>query len=334
MNLKKQDQERIPSLEEPGDEGPLPWETDEEGKYLNDPTGVPGFVDIPQEKKTPDCDSCQDEGVGVLPVEDEEGGFYCPKCGAWYEESAEAATFAEEVVQGPGEEASSGAGVDLMEDLVDPTPPPRVVPNTYSPRREPENKTEPAMLPRSETRTVPSPRTTSASYETLVATVGVDPLEWLAQLNAIGDELYQARLAVAQQRAQLSRLESEYGSIGNLPSVWDHQRKALLAELAEAHRVTLERQIQMEITASGGKVVTKITESGLDTFAHSHHKYKQFVDRAAGERKEYEEGRAKLDELWAAVHHLEGKKSYLEQRVRLNEELIRWNRSIASLGQG
>lgn len=192
------------------------------------------------------------------------------------------------------------------------------------------------FVPRNPVRGAPkSPRAPHEGRDSLEATIGEDPDAWLAELEKTGDELFAARQAVAAQRAHLARLESEYGSIGNLPSLWDHQRKQLLSEIQEAERLRLAAVMAREADPDNpetlGKVKTKIVEAALDSFAHAHARYAVFLQGAKDQRREYEEGRAKLDELWAVVHHLEGQREYLVQRCRMVEERVRFARAQMGL---
>lgn len=201
------------------------------------------------------------------------------------------------------------------------------------PRRAP-GASNGAPLPRRQA----APSTPHEMQENLVANVGEDPDVWLAELESKVGELADARKDLAIHTAQMAQLESEYGSIGTLPSVWDHERKALLSRLMEDRRIEMQKELTEYAKLSKQEKAEvlappKITEAGLDSWAHSRTEYIEFVSRAKKERKDYEKMRAKRDEMWAHVHYLQGMISYLEQRIRMVEEKIRYTRTIAGLSR-
>lgn len=194
---------------------------------------------------------------------------------------------------------------------------------TAPPRRPPPGA--PSRPPR-------PPENRHEAHQAIVASIGEDPDAWLAELQSAILDLNDARLALAAHKAQMAALESEWGSIGNLPSLFDHTRKQLLASLIERRRQQLEDRQAAEIEAEK-KVSTKIVEAALDTWARAHEEYKSFLTEARSHRREYETMRAELDRLWTEVHRCEGMKEYITARVRMTEEKIRHSRALANLAR-
>lgn len=161
---------------------------------------------------------------------------------------------------------------------------------------------------------------------------GIDTDQWFAQLQEKSGELLAKRRELSELRAQKVRLEARYGSIGNGMSHWDHQRKTLLAEIAEQRRADVA-QSNADLLAQDPKAKPeKITEAALDDYAHAHPRYKRFLEESFGEREEYLRYRSDLDRLYGEVEHLQGVREYLVQRIRLNEEAVRHARTMANLG--
>lgn len=161
-------------------------------------------------------------------------------------------------------------------------------------------------------------------YDTMVAVTGTDPNSLLAEMQKTNDQIFEVRKALAKEKAQLARLESEV-------NMFDHMRKGLLSRIAENRRLELEKKISVEIEDEG-KATTKVVEAALDTYAHAHPEYLAYIEEARDKRREYEDGRATMDELWAKIHHLTGIQEYITQRLRLSEEQIRFYRSMSNLG--
>lgn len=148
----------------------------------------------------------------------------------------------------------------------------------------------------------------AAQRETFTARMGdelgADPEALLADYRAQVDRVHEAALAVARQKAHMAMLASRFGARGTV-SHWDAERKAFLARLAEGQRA--------ELLAAGSKV----SEAGLDSFAHAHADYARYLERARVELEQYEEQQAKLSELFAALDHAKGVLAYYEARLQM-----------------
>jgi hypothetical protein len=154
----------------------------------------------------------------------------------------------------------------------------------------------------------PAPRAqysaeTSARLE---AVLGLDPRTTLDKLRDAQKETSTLQGQRAEVLAELASYEARY----SYPSHWEHERKALLSRLVESRR--------MEMAGRG----EKITEAGLDSYAHAHDEYRSFLGESRRERTRMEELKARLARLNAQVETAKGVEEYYSRHARLNESLV------------
>lgn len=175
-------------------------------------------------------------------------------------------------------------------------------------------------------------RTPETEMDRIATSTGLDMEGFFQELREASSKLLEKRKELSLLRAQRVRLEARYGSHGQSLSHWDHQRKTLLAEIAEQRREDLRVANEAALGQDPKAKPEKLTESALDDYAHAHPRYKQFLEESYGERMEYVGYKAQLDQLYGEVEHLQGVREYLIQRIRLNEEAVRHARTMANLG--
>lgn len=175
------------------------------------------------------------------------------------------------------------------------------------------------------------------AFDRIKSTAGVDVEPWFHELRKAGEDLLEARMKIAALKAENARLESRYGGSGAMPSHWDHERKRLLAELDTDFRMRAAAEEEAYAALSkeeqqGRAKPQKITEGAVDAYTHQHPRYKQFLEEAGRDREAYLKYRAEIDALYAKVEHFQGVREYIIQRLRINEEAVRHDRSLANLG--
>lgn len=161
--------------------------------------------------------------------------------------------------------------------------------------------------------------------------LGTDPETLLQQYREQVDRAHKAALAVAKQKARMAQLASRFGGKGNQGGHWEFERKAKYSEIAEARRLDLLGLSKEEMRQAIG--TDRLTESYLDSYAHSTEEYRRFLERARVEMEQYQEADAKLSELFADLAHEKGILAYLEARVQTLRSLsYAWGSEIRNTG--
>lgn len=144
--------------------------------------------------------------------------------------------------------------------------------------------------------------------------IGTNPQEPLDKYGLAQDAVSEARKRQQELQSEIAQLKARYWSSGTNPSQFDLERKILLAEITEAERTRLLSEGQ------------KVTESGLESFAHASPKYKTFVEQAGKDRITLEVKMADLGKHNNAVAAALGAVDYYEKAVRISEEYLRFAR--------
>lgn len=159
------------------------------------------------------------------------------------------------------------------------------------------------------TRTRPgvqAPAPTGSMMDRAAAVFGFDPYEEVKKLREAQARTFHLREREAKLVANLASYEARF----SYPSHFEHERKGKLSVIVEQRRAEARRAGE------------KITESALDSYAHSHLEYQQFLDRALAERKEMERLRAELVEVRGQIETARAAEVFFEKRSRISEALI------------
>lgn len=149
------------------------------------------------------------------------------------------------------------------------------------------------------------------------ALTGMDPFVVTEEFRRAGLRLREAREVEALKLSELASLRAQF--YGGQTSHYDHERKALLAELIEANREVLEEK------------GVKYTEAGLDSYAHAHPTYRRWLDEQHRRREDMHVLEAELAQARADIEAAQGEVEYHRQRLRLVEEMIRLARTERGL---
>lgn len=149
--------------------------------------------------------------------------------------------------------------------------------------------------------------------ERLIAVAGIDPARGLAAFEEKAKKVAQLRTKEAEILGTLAAYRSRFWRDGT----FNHERKALLATIMEDRRSALE--------SAGQKVV----EAALDSYARASKTYRDWLTEAAAERRRMHELDAELALVRAKTEYAEGQQELAHQRLRLNEEIIRFARAEA-----
>jgi len=152
----------------------------------------------------------------------------------------------------------------------------------------------------------------------LAAILGRDPEEPLERLDRVNRVLAAKRRDAVGIIAELASLRAQF--TGGMTSNYDHERKVLLAQLVEARR---------EEAAEAG---TKVTESALDTYAHAHRVYQDWLRQQQERRERMYALEAELAQVEADIEAAKGERELVMQALRLNEEAIRYARAEMGMG--
>jgi len=154
--------------------------------------------------------------------------------------------------------------------------------------------------------TVHAPAPKQDAQDRIVHMLGLDPMETLEKLRVAQTETAKLKRKEADVLAILSSHEARFA----YPSHFEHERKHMLASIAEDRR--------QQLLDAGVKVV----ESYLDSFSHAHPKYRRFLKGAGQERLEMETHRAELAKVRAEIETAKATETYYERLARLNESLV------------
>lgn len=111
---------------------------------------------------------------------------------------------------------------------------------------------------------------------------------------------------VADVKAQLASLWAVFK--GGTASPYDQQRKSLIAQIGETRR--------QEIQLAGGKV----KESELESYAHAHESYQEFLTKC-------KKSLVKMYKLEAELYRAEADVEDMDRKLDLARAMIFWNTS-------
>jgi hypothetical protein len=151
----------------------------------------------------------------------------------------------------------------------------------------------------------PSGRHSADVSARLEALVGLDPRETLDKLRDAQQETARLRDREAKIAAELATFRARF----SFPSIWEHERKCLLARLAAGER---ERAVG----------VKKVSEAYLDEYAHQHSEYQRFLEMGRRDREKMEELEVQLSGIRGQIETGKGVEEYYLRHARLNDGLV------------
>lgn len=151
--------------------------------------------------------------------------------------------------------------------------------------------------------------------EPVFAQLGFNPFTELERIREAGKAIAKIKRARAEVLASVEAGEAQFGPRGN----FDNERKTLLHGLMEERRSALLAEKK------------KVVESYLDSYAHAAPKYIEWLMEQHKGRVAYHQSKAKLAQFDADLEEAYAELEYAKQRVRLNEELLRYDRNLANL---
>lgn len=151
------------------------------------------------------------------------------------------------------------------------------------------------------------------AFDNLKAIAGIDPDEGFQRYREANEAVVALKKREAEILATLAAYRGRFWKDGT----FNHERKALLASIQEARREALEQ--------SG----TKVVEAALESYARASTTYRDWLTAQARDRQEMHSLDARLVHTRARIEHAEGEREMAKQRLRLNEEVLRFARAEA-----
>lgn len=151
------------------------------------------------------------------------------------------------------------------------------------------------------------------ALDNLRAIAGIDIDGAFASYRSTNEAVVALKKLEAEILATLAAYRGRFWRDGT----FNHERKALLASIQEARREALEE--------NGDKVV----EAALESYARASKSYREWLTEQARDRQEMHTLDARLVHTRARIEHAEGERELAKQRLRLNEEVLRFARAEA-----
>lgn len=155
----------------------------------------------------------------------------------------------------------------------------------------------------------------------LAPDVGGDPEAILQRFREQVEAVAIANRRIAGLKARMAQLEARYGRSGTAGSHWEHDRKQLLAEIAEDVRLRYQKDPDMVTDAKGNTREAPLTDGRCSDMAHAEVRYKRFLAESLREREEYAKLHAELSDAFADQEKERGVQEYLRARLDMMKSL-------------
>jgi hypothetical protein len=142
--------------------------------------------------------------------------------------------------------------------------------------------------------------------------IGMNVPGMLRELEAIPERIHQGKQALLPLKAELDMLRERYQARAQQPSQADLERRILLSELMEEHRVLYGRNPDRK---EDGKAIP-LTDGRAENAAHAHPRYRNYVAQMAAERKRMAELSNECRKIYDGIDKLKMKMGVLQQKLQ------------------